>query len=73
MAMNGNDMGDAVVTAIEGVDPSMTPDQIAQLRASWRAICSAIVTYMTANAAVVTSTPGAQAGGSTLPGTGTVS
>lgn len=37
------------------------------------AIADAVVSHIKAAAQVTTSTPGAQAGGSTLPGTGTIS
>ena len=53
MAMVGNDMGDSVVTAFELIDPTMTADQISQLRSSWRATCNAIVTYIQAHADVL--------------------
>lgn len=67
--------GDAVVTALQGVDPTMTPDQIAQLKTSWEAICTVMANWIVANASVVvTSVSGVQMGGGTSgPGTGTVS
>jgi hypothetical protein len=61
MALNGNTMGEEVVTALEGVDGSMTSDQITQLMTAWKAICGAIVSHIQANAVVLptalTSTP----------------
>jgi hypothetical protein len=43
MAMVGNDLGDAILAAIPGAVPNPT------LIAVWRAIGSAIVTYMKSN------------------------
>lgn len=76
MALNGNALGDAVVTALEGVDGSMTDDQKAQLTTAWHAIGTAIVTYITANAQVassvtVSSVTGVTSGpGTSGPGSG---
>jgi hypothetical protein len=47
--MDGNDMGDAVAQAIKDVNPDA---DLSQLEPYWEAICTAIVTYMTANAVV---------------------
>lgn len=70
MALNGNALGDAVVTALEGVDPSMTDDQKAQLTSAWHAIGTAIVAYVTANAQVSSSvTVSSVSGVTTGPGT----
>lgn len=49
MSMNGNDLGDALVAALIGIDGSMTPAQIAHLRSSWRALSAAWITYVKAN------------------------
>ncbi len=73
--MNGNDMAAAIVSALQGVDTNMTPSQIAQLTSSWNAICTAMVTYIDANAVVhVNSVTGVQPGsGNSGSGTGTIS
>ncbi len=52
MAMNGADMGAAVAAAIKGVNPDA---DTSFLEDYWEPICTAIVTYMTANAVI---TPG---------------
>lgn len=82
-------MGDAVATAIEGIDGSFTDAQKAQLKVAWEAICSAIVTYiqgqavvnpgsLAINPALIIAPPGVSGGpcsgsGSVSSGTGTVS
>jgi hypothetical protein len=56
MALDGNRLGDAIVTvltSVYGSPPPMTADEIAQLRTSWRAIAGAIVAEITANADVL--------------------
>jgi hypothetical protein len=67
MAMNGNAMGTAVVSAIQGIDSSLTAPQLAQLTTAWQAICGAIVTYIEANAVVP---PGIAVQVNTSTGTG---
>jgi hypothetical protein len=76
MAMVGNDLGDAIYTAIKSSlswSPSGADD--AKAKAMWEAVGSAIVTYVTAHASVavtVTSVTGVTAGaGTSGPGSGT--
>jgi len=63
----GPALGDAIVTALESVDPSMTQAQIQQLKTSWEAISTVIVNWIVSNAQTVT--PGVQTGSSTVNGT----
>lgn len=69
MAMVGNDLGDAILAAVNAV-----PQPPVDRTAIYRAIGTAIVTYIQAHAQVVVTnvggvTPG---GGTSGPGTGTV-
>jgi hypothetical protein len=65
MALNGDDLGDALMAAV-------TAAGVAGRQALFRAMGHTIVDYIKANAVVTvtTSTPAAMAGPSTLPGTG---
>lgn len=65
--MNGNDMGDAVVAAIAAVNPNADETF---LKTYWEPICTAIVTYIQANATVLPGTM--EAGGNPVTGVGTV-
>lgn len=53
MAMNGINMGNEVTDAIVALSPgygALSPAEQAQVRAYWRAICTAIVTHIQTNA-----------------------
>jgi hypothetical protein len=72
MAMNGNDLGDAIALAI--TSPLAPPAVTASVQQLWRKIGSALVTYLTANAEVpsgiaVTTDPATGTGATTGPGT----
>lgn len=70
MALNGNNWGVAVASAVKAAAASITPGTPVtdeQLEAVWKAVKNADTTHITTQA--VTSTPGAASGGSTLPGT----
>lgn len=75
--MNGNTMGTAVKNAIAALSPDMTQAQKDQLELAWKAICTAIVAHIAANATVtatvaVTSVAGVTTGGGVSgPGAGT--
>ena len=55
MALNGNDLGDAMRAAVDG----LTTDQKRDRSAVFRAMGGAIVTYVTAHAQVTTTVPAA--------------
>lgn len=63
MAMNGNTMGDAIKSAIDG----LTAEQKQDPTTIWRTIATAIVSHIAANA--VTSTGNVQGGADTRTGT----
>lgn len=69
MAMNGNDLGDLLKTTL---DAAVVASGGGNRQALFEALGNAIVNYIKANAVVTvaTSTPGAMAGPTTLPGTG---
>jgi uncharacterized membrane protein YeiH len=77
MAMNGNNLGSALWTAVKGTQsfsPALTPAEDAAGLALWQAIGTALVTYIDANAVVtITSATatGVTSGTSTAPVTGT--
>lgn len=73
MAMDGVTMGDAVADAIAALDPTITADQKATLKAAWEVIGPAIVQHIQNNAVVSVTTSGVSPGGSSLPGSGTIS
>ena len=84
MPMNGDVLGEAIVTALQGIDPEMTPAQIEQLQNAWEAIATQIVTHIqtfglvTSNiipdSIVTVGGPATQAGPQApLPVTGTIS
>lgn len=54
MSMNGPQMGNEVVAAIQGVTSgSPTPEQLALVTEIWQAICTAIVVHIQTNARAV--------------------
>jgi len=69
MSMNGNDLGDLLLSTLNTA-AGLT---LGERQALYRALGNAIVDYIKANAVVTvaTSTPNAAAGPATLPGTGT--
>lgn len=72
--MNGDALGDAIKAAVDAAVSGTPAAGSAQRTAIFRAMGSAIVTHITANAAVVvTSVSGVTTGGGVSgPGTGTV-
>lgn len=72
MAMNGTTMGDAVVTAIQGVNPKITQKDIVIMKPFWEAICAAIVAHIQTNGSIsVTTSPGTMnVGGTAVTGSG---
>jgi hypothetical protein len=72
MPMTGSGMAGAIDSAIASI-PGINITEPAELQNFCNALGDAIVAYIQANATVtvVTTTPGAQAGITTLPGTGT--
>ncbi len=48
----GSAMGDAIVTAMEAIDPFMTTAQINQLKSSWESIGTVMINWIVANAVV---------------------
>jgi hypothetical protein len=74
MAMNSATMGALIKTQLDTdmpVSDDLTSDQISELESSRAAFALAIAqgAVLHIQAAAVTATPGAQAGGATLPGT----
>lgn len=69
MALDGNAMGDAVVTALQGLNPDIVP---ADLKPFWEAICTAIVNHIKSDGVVnpgsfnVSSAPGPVSGAGTI-------
>lgn len=73
MALDKDRLGTDIVDKIAAFYPGgMTPTQKAQIEPYWQAIADAIIEEIKANMSITTtvSIPGAQAGSSTLPGTG---
>jgi len=68
LAGSGTVLGDAIVTALQGVDPSMSESAIAQLKTSWEAVGQAIVEHIVANALVSVTTTTSGVTGSGPPG-----
>lgn len=81
--MNGNTLGNAVITALQGVNPDITPALAATMLPYWEAIATAIVSHIQSNAVVNPGTLGVDstaatsiAGGNATvlnQGTGTIS
>ncbi len=75
MALNGNQLGDAILSAITAAVQTTPAASAQQREAIWRAVGSAIVAHIQTNATVTVNvasvsgvTPG---GGASGPGTGT--
>lgn len=74
MAMDNERLGDAMVdTVLACISESPVAADVTKLRTLMRALAQDIITEILDNAEITTttSTPGAQSGSSTLPGTGT--
>lgn len=72
MAMDASRLANAIVSAVQGVDPPPRDAGTDFLRAYWLAIAGCIISEISGNAIVTTSTPNVQSGATTKPGTGTV-
>ncbi len=71
-ALDKDRCGSAVVAALKVLNPSISGSVETNLLPYWKVICDELIKEITANMEITTtvSIPNAQAGSSTLPGTG---
>lgn len=71
-AMDKDRCGSAVVTSLKAINPDITGAAETALLPYWKAVCDELIKEITGNMQIETTVevPGAQAGSSTLSGTG---